>query len=137
KGALWRSAQEGWPVNILFARIFVYLVIPFAAFLVRVSAVSGGRPYNLSNQSVLDRFFRLVEMIERRVLAADLQDALVRFDNLGNLPRFVNGVGERLFQVNVLACPQRGHCVAVVPMIGRSDDDGVNVLARAEFAEIV
>ena len=48
-----------------------------------------------------------------------------------------DGVGEGFFAVDVLAGGGGGHGDEGVPVVGRGDDDGIDVRARQEFAEIV
>src|SRR5581483_11273383 len=96
-----RRAEEGFPVEILLVRLRVNRVVPLAA-LVDVAPEAARGPDDLTDQAVPDRLLRLVEMIHRGVLAADLQDAPARFDSFGDLSGLINRVGHRLLKVDIL-----------------------------------
>ena len=70
------------------------------------------------------------------LLGAELKDALVAMDFFPQRPVFGQVRAHRLFQVNVLpgadGC-QRGQDV---PMIGRGDEAGIDVLAGDQLAEV-
>jgi hypothetical protein len=76
-------------------------------------------------------------VIERAVLAADLQHAAAGLDSVGDFARFLDRVGHRLFEIDVLAVLERGHRVIEMPVIRRADHDDVDVLPRAELAIVV
>ena len=134
--ALRRRAEKRLPVERLLGRLGIDGVVPLAA-QVLVPAETAGRPHDLANQPVVDHFLRFPEVIHRRVLASDLQDPAARLDDLGDLACLVDGVGHRLLEVHVLALAQRFHRLRVVPVIGRGDDDDVDVRPGAELAVVV
>ena len=113
-----RVADERLPVEVGRIGVGIDLVVPLVAALRAVAPEAARRPDHLADQPVLDRLLRLVEVIERGVLAADLQDAAARLDVLGDLARLVHRVGHRLLEVDVLAGLERRHRVGVVPVIG-------------------
>ena len=114
--ALRRRTEKRLPVERLVRGLRVDRVVPLAA-LVAVAAESAGRPDDFAEQAVLNRFLRLPEVVHRRVLAADLEDAAARLHRLGDLPGFLDRVGHRLFEVDVLSVAQRLHRVQMVPVI--------------------
>jgi len=70
------------------------------------------------------------------LLSADLDDASGFAGGLENGLFFGAGVGERLFHVHVFARTAGGYGEWDVLMIGRSDDDGVDIFAGEEFAVV-
>jgi len=69
-------------------------------------------------------------------LGAHLEDALVLPDRGDELLALGDGIGQRLFEVDVLARFGRGDGVGRVPEVGRNDEDAVEVFAGQELAEI-
>lgn len=70
------------------------------------------------------------------LLGTDLDDASGVTGSLENGLLFGAGVGKRLFHVHVLACAASGYGEWDVLMIGRSDDDGIDIFAGEEFAVV-
>ena len=72
----------------------------------------------------------------RAALGAVLDDFAVFFCRLDELPALKDIVAKRLFDIHVLAglaCPDGGQRV---PMVGRRDRDGVDVLVGERFANV-
>ena len=114
--ALRRRTEKRLPVERLVRGLRVDRVVPLPA-QVAVAAESAGRPDDFAEQAVLNRFLRLPEVVHRRVLAADLQDAAAGLHRVGDLPGLFHRVGHRLFEVDVLSVAQRFHRVQMVPVI--------------------
>src|SRR5262249_36272693 len=70
------------------------------------------------------------------VLAADLQNAPGLFDRRDNLHAFINRVGERLFDINILAGFERRDGVLFVQVIRRADVDGVDARRGQQFVVV-
>ena len=66
-----------------------------------------------------------------------LEDAAFRAHRPHHLHRLVDVVGERLLAVDVLARAQGGQGDDGVPVVRGGDADGVDVVARQEFAEVL
>ena len=69
-------------------------------------------------------------------LRAHLRAAFVLSRQFRHDARFVNGVRQRLFAVDVLPEPQRRGGCDGMGVIGGADDDGVDVLLFEQFSEI-
>ena len=64
-------------------------------------------------------------------MAAGLEDAAVLLDRGVDGPALGDRVGQRLFAVDVLAGIGGGDADQAVPVVGRADADGVDVLSWA------
>ena len=78
--------------------------------------------------SVIISLAMLPARVGRR-LHADGEDLLGLLDRLGDLAGLVDRVGHRLFAVDVLAGLHGVDRHLGVPVVGRGDQDGVDVLA--------
>jgi hypothetical protein len=92
---------------------------------------------DLPDRAVPHQLARDAELLHRSLHRARLQHPAVRVDRLHDLDGLVNVVGERLLAVDVLAGPQGGEGDDRVPVVGRRDHDGVDVLSGDELAEVV
>src|SRR5437870_6533935 len=90
----------------------------------------------LAQAAVANDFAGQPEVQVRALLAADLEDALGLPCHLEQGLALVDGQGERLLAIHVLAAPQGGDGGQRVPVVGRGDDHGVDVLAGAKLAEV-
>src|SRR5438552_2232881 len=86
--------------------------------------------------TVADEFAGEPEIAFAALLAADLKDALVVAHGFHEALAFVDGEGERLLAVNILAGLHREQVYKRVPVVGRARDDGVDVVALHEFAKV-
>src|SRR5213082_3581441 len=94
-----------------------------------VAIVSGGNLGDFAELAGSDDLAGLLVLVGRDPLAASLDDALVaprRFNYFGAV---FNLMGHGLFDVDVFAGAERVEHDGQVPIIGRGDDDGVNVFA--------
>ena len=92
---------------------------------------------NLADHAVAHQFARHAKFLHGALHGAGLQDAFVGRHGLENFDGFVDVVRQRLLAIDILAGAQRGECRNGVPVVGRGDADGVDVLAGDEIAEIV
>ena len=70
-------------------------------------------------------------------LRAHLRDGFLLGGQAAHLPHFVDRMGQRLFAIDVEPAPQRPHDGNGVRVVGRRDDDGVEVLLLVEqLAEV-
>ena len=90
----------------------------------------------LAQAAVAHDFAGQPEVQVRALLAADLEDALGLPCHLEQGLALVDGQGERLLAIHVLAAPQGGDGGQRVPVVGRGDDHGVDVFAGAKLAEV-
>ena len=87
--------------------------------------------------TVADEFAGEPEIAVAALLAADLKDALVVAHGFHEALAFVDGEGERLLAVNILAGLHREQVYKRVPVVGRARDDGVDVVALHELAKVL
>ena len=83
---------------------------------------------NRSNQSRTNRFERPAKRIIRRELIAHLRNDIRLLSNLRQSPRFTHITAERLLAVNMLAQSHCFQCCGRVSVVGRADDDRVDLL---------
>ena len=69
-------------------------------------------------------------------LAADLKDAVRGADGVDNLRAIGVDVNHRLFEIDILASLHGVDCGLLVPMVGRGDEDGINILAGKDLTVI-
>src|SRR5262249_62390587 len=67
-------------------------------------------------------------------LHADLDNAVGRTNRLDHLRALVDGQRHRLFEIDVLLSLDAGEQLIVVPVVGRGDDDSVDVLVVEDAA---
>ena len=65
-----------------------------------------------------------------------MEDALIFAGGLHHGAGFVNGEGERLFAIDIFARFAGGDGEEGVPVVGRGDDHGINVLPRQQITEV-
>ncbi|OQB99883.1 MAG: hypothetical protein BWX80_03536 [Candidatus Hydrogenedentes bacterium ADurb.Bin101] len=70
-------------------------------------------------------------------MAAGLKYATVASYGVHHGAALGNGVGKGFFTVDVLARLRRGDADDGVPMVGRGNHDGVDIVARQHLAEIM
>ena len=90
----------------------------------------------LAETSVADQFTSEPEARVAALLRSSLENALCLLRRGNQAFAFVDGQGERLFAVDILARLERGQVDERVPVIGRAIDDGVNIFAFEELPEI-
>ncbi len=71
------------------------------------------------------------------LLGADLDDPAGLLGDLAELLALVDGQRQRLLAVDVLARPHGVDADLGVPVVGRADDDGVDILAIEELAVVL
>ena len=92
---------------------------------------------DFADQSGGDPLGHLTDAFAGVALIAHLGHDIVLMGGLGEDARFEDGMGDRLLHVDVLAAAHAFHRDVGVRMVGRSDDDGVDVLLLVEhLAEI-
>ena len=91
---------------------------------------------SLPDAAVAGEFASHEEVDGGPLLGAHLEDALVLPDRGDELFALGDGIGQRFFEVDVLARFGRGDGVGRMPEVGRDDEDAVEVLAGQELAEI-
>src|ERR1043166_2179888 len=77
------------------------------------------------------------EIVVAALLAADLKNGLMLLDGFDQALAFIDGQGEGLLTVYILAGFDRREVHQRMPMVRRAVDDAVNILALEEFAEIL
>ena len=91
---------------------------------------------DLADDAVAYEFAGHTELFAGTLLGAGLQDALIATHGVDEGERLVDVVGERLFTIDVFASIQCSDGDEGVPMVRRGDDDGVDVLALQQLAEV-
>ena len=91
----------------------------------------------LADAAVADEGAGEAEDAGGALLGAELEDAFVAVDVFAQGPVFGEVEAHGLFEVNVLAGADGGQGGEHVPVIGGGDEDGVEVLAGDQFAEVV
>ena len=130
------GAQEHLPVDGLGVHVLAQGVIPPLA-AVAVAVVAGLALHHVADLAFGDH---LVGHAPARVgggLNADGEDLLGPLDRLGDLAGLVDRVGHRLFAVDVLAGLHRVDRHLGVPVVGRGDQDGVDILAVEDLAIVL
>ena len=94
-------------------------------------------PLDLADDAVADQLAGDAEFLRRPLHRAGLEDAFVRPDGLHHLARLDDRLAQRLLAVDVFARLGRGDGDVGVPMVGRGDDDGVDVFPGKQLAEVV
>ena len=84
---------------------------------------------DFSELSVLDDLGGFLKMLPRPLLRAELDDTLRRLVGAERLDGPLDGVGQRLLDVDVLAGSHGVDQHLAVPMIRRRDEDGVDIVA--------
>src|SRR5260370_10151520 len=138
-GAPGRGAEPGLPVDVVialavWAGVLVDGPIPFA--FDGVAMVGSLAHDHLADHAVGDGLARLPPLVARGGLRADLQDPLGLIHGADQLLDLLVGVAHGLFKVHVLAMVHGIERDLGVPMVGRGDDDGVDVGATDDLAVI-
>ena len=93
---------------------------------------------HVADRARLHPLHGLAPVVPRVALVAHLRDGLRRLPRLARqLARFVHRPAQRLLHVDVLAEIERGHRDRRVHVIGRRDDDRVDVLLLLEHQAVV
>jgi hypothetical protein len=90
----------------------------------------------LADAAVADQRAGEAEDARGALLRAELEDAFVALHFFAQSPVFGEVEAHRLFEIDVLAGADGGDGRENMPVIGRSDEDGVNVLPGEQFAEV-
>ena len=85
---------------------------------------------------VAHEFSDVVETFHRAVLGAVLRHAAVFAGGLDDGATLGDGEGQRFLDVDILAVAHRVDGDQRVPVVGRADEDGVDVGTAVEFAEV-
>ncbi len=93
--------------------------------------------FHFSDETTADEFARDAKSGRGALHGARLQHTPVLADGVDHLAAFANGQGKRFFAVDIFARFRGGASDQRVPVIGRGNNDGVNVVAREDFAEVV
>ena len=83
-----------------------------------------------ADAAALDEFDGVAEVGPTALLHAALENAVAGADGAGECGAFFEGVGDRLFEVDVLASGEGVVCHADVPVVGRGDEDSVERLVE-------
>src|SRR5437879_2308572 len=83
---------------------------------------------NPAETAPVNQLDRIAKVHPAALLHAALQDALAGSNCARECRAFLNGVGDRLFQVDIFPRCQRIDCHAHVPMVRRPDDYCIDVL---------
>ena len=132
EGPFRRVAQPSVPVNGLFVGVGRDGIDPGAA--VGVAIPDGFDGVHLTQPAGVPDFLGLGIKNGTDALAADLQDALVRLNRLDHGKAVFERVRHGFFAVGIFAGLRRFDHQTAVPMVGRRDNHGVNVLAVEEAA---
>ena len=92
---------------------------------------------DLADRPVEHQLARHAEFFRRSLHRARLQHAPVRVDLPQENERLVDIVRQRLLAIHVLPAAEGRHGDHGVPVVGRGDRDGVDVLAARDLAEVV
>ncbi len=84
----------------------------------------------------LDKFDRFFKMLATAPLGAHLDNALMAERGFEHGAAFVNGFGQRFFDVNILAGLTGENGRQGMPMIGGGDENGVYVFSVKYFTEV-
>ena len=130
------GAEEHLPVNRLGVHVLGQRVVAPLAH-VAVAVVAGLALHHVADLAGGDQ---LVGHLPARVgsrLNADGEDLAGLLDRVGDLLRFVDRVGHRLFKVHVLAGFHRLNRHQAVPVVGSGDDHRVDALVVEELAIVL
>ena len=83
---------------------------------------------NAAQAAALNEIDGIAEVSPTALLRAALQNLLAGADGAGESGAFFEGVSDGLFQVDVFAGGQGIGCHAHVPVVGRGDEDGIDLL---------
>ena len=89
-----------------------------------------------ADAAVAHQFAGQSEGVRGTLLGAELEDALATVDFLAQRPVLRDVDAERLFHIDVFAGANRGQRRQHVPMVGRGNQEGVNVLASDDLLEV-
>ena len=82
---------------------------------------------DVPNASVENQLARKTEIVEGTLPTARLPDSSVAFHGVADRPAFGPVLSQRFLAVNVLAGGCSGHCGNGMPVVGKSEGDGVNI----------
>ena len=135
EGVLALRAAPGFPVEHLAGDdLGLDLVEPLA--VLRVAAIARLRERRMADLAGRDELLRLAVLGVHHVLRADLQDLLVGVDHATQVQRVLDPHRQGLLDVDVLARHDRVDRHRHVPVLGRGDEHGVDVLARQELVVV-
>ena len=136
EGPFLRRPQKEVPIEV-DARLQVGINGLEPIVILVVAGVVDLRDHDLAERAVLHILVGGLVGVVRHALDADLH-LHARFANFGDhaLGLF-HRVGHRLFAIDVLAGAGRIDGHLAVPVIGRGDDDNINVLVRQEFTVVL
>jgi len=115
-------------------------LLVFGIFIGSVNAMAGRQSdldgFEFADAAVADEFGHPMIDGNRTVFSGGLEDAAVTFDRVAENATFPNSESG-FFTANILAGFDGGKRHRHVPMIRRSDHDGVDIIAGNDIAEII
>jgi hypothetical protein len=102
----------------------------------RVAAAAGAYLVHLADHSVPNELHGSLVVRARALLAACLHYSLLLASFVDHDAAFLNGEGQRLFDVNVFAGAAGHHGLKSVPVVGSCDENGIDVFAIEQLAKV-
>jgi ligand-binding sensor domain-containing protein len=136
EGALSRRAEPLLPVDVSLAggiRTGARINAPVPISVRIVPAVGALHRYNLAERAGLHDIADFVPPRPGERLHTDLHHSFRLAHLRGNLRRFIESMGHRLFAVHITSAIERRQCDRGVPVVGSSDEYRVDVLAVEQF----
>ncbi len=121
----------------IIVQMLRHLGIPPHKFAVAAVGQANVDVVNPADAAVADQFAGLLELVARALHAAGLKDHTVAGDGVDHRPALGQIVGERLLAVDVLSGIGRRYALRGMPVVGRGDDNRVDIVAGEEFAEVM
>ena len=127
------------PIDVVLARLVgaggrIDLLMDVEQADALVAVVAALRPGHLADAAVADRPLGLPIAVVGGGVGADLQHFLVTADLVAQLDRLLDRVRHRLFAVDMLARFERIAGDLGVPVVGRGDQHGVDIVTLEDFA---
>src|SRR5207302_2057218 len=86
---------------------------------------------NAAEAAALNEVYGIAEVAPTALLHAALEDLFAGTDGTSEGRAFLNSMSHRLFQIDIFAGGDGVHGHAHVPVVGRSDDDGGDLVVGA------
>src|ERR1035438_492852 len=114
-------------------------VLPIAGFpeIGRTARQTASHGLQLADAAVANDFASLTKPRIGALLAPTLKDPVVGFHGVTHGAAFGDGERKRLLPVNILTRARRFNHGNRMPVIRQGDENGIDILARDHFAEVV